>query len=265
MNNMDQRFATLRKEGKGALIAYFPLGEPRIDPLEMAKMYFDNGVDILEIGFPVADPFLDGRVVADSMARILGSGFEVEWFFEQINEIHNKIPGISLEIFGYAQLFDKVNRESFCRYCRQSKTDAVLIADADKQLQRSLDAELPQNIYNLRFMPYDFTEENILDAAANAEGYLLYQAVTGATGAREKLDKGLEEKVRCLKSKIYNVPICPGFGISTPKHCAEIMKMGADGVIIGSLVVDSIIKDGLGKTGQLLRTMKNSLITKAYT
>lgn len=262
MNNMDLRFATLKKEGKGALIAYFPLGEPGINSLEMAKTYFDNGVDILEIGFPVANPFSDGRVVTDSMARILGSGFEVEWFFEQINEINNKIPEISLEIFGYTQLFDKVSRENFCRYCQQSKTDAILITDADKQLQRNLDVELPQNIYNLRFMPYDYTKEDVLDAAANAKGFVFYQAVTGATGTREKLDKELEEKVKYLKSEINNIPICPGFGISTPKHCTDIMKMGAEGVIIGSLVVDSIIKDGLKKTGQLLRTLKNSLITK---
>jgi len=36
------------------------------------------------------------------------------------------------------------------------------------------------------------------------------------------------------------VPVCVGFGISTPEHAAAVAKAGADGVIIGSKIVGLI-------------------------
>ena len=43
--------------------------------------------------------------------------------------------------------------------------------------------------------------------------------------------------------KVTSVPVCVGFGISKPEHAATIVKAGADGVIIGSKIVDLIEKN----------------------
>ncbi|MFA6176770.1 MAG: tryptophan synthase subunit alpha, partial [Phycisphaerae bacterium] len=43
---------------------------------------------------------------------------------------------------------------------------------------------------------------------------------------------------------ITKVPICVGFGVSTPQHAKSLADAGADGVIIGSRIV-KIIEDNL--------------------
>lgn len=66
-------------------------------------------------------------------------------------------------------------------------------------------------------------------------------------------------KVEGLKKHLPNTWICPGFSIPTENHCKSIMSMGKDGVIIGSLVVDTIYKHKLAETGKLLKRLKSSL------
>jgi tryptophan synthase alpha chain len=44
--------------------------------------------------------------------------------------------------------------------------------------------------------------------------------------------------VRAVRA-ISNVPVCVGFGVSTPEHAARIAAF-ADGVVVGSAVVDRI-------------------------
>jgi tryptophan synthase alpha chain len=69
-------------------------------------------------------------------------------------------------------------------------------------------------------------------------GFLYYVSLQGVTGARSDLAKGIEEKVRTAQS-LGEVPICVGFGVSTPEQAATIGAY-ADGVVIGSAIVDRI-------------------------
>jgi len=47
------------------------------------------------------------------------------------------------------------------------------------------------------------------------------------------------------------VPVCVGFGISTPQHAAAVAKAGADGVIIGSKIV-GLIEKNLGDSEKMI-------------
>jgi tryptophan synthase alpha chain len=51
--------------------------------------------------------------------------------------------------------------------------------------------------------------------------------------------------------KVTDVPVCVGFGVSSPEHAATIAKAGADGVIIGSRIVQ-MIEDNLGDRHKML-------------
>ena len=48
----------------------------------------------------------------------------------------------------------------------------------------------------------------------------------------------VEEKVRFAKS-LGEMPVCVGFGVATPEH-AETIGAYADGVVVGSAIVDRI-------------------------
>jgi tryptophan synthase alpha chain len=64
--------------------------------------------------------------------------------------------------------------------------------------------------------------------------------------------KGLVGKLK----KLTRVPVCVGFGISTPQQAAEVAKDGADGVIIGSRIVGIIEENLKNKTKCLIEISK---------
>jgi tryptophan synthase alpha chain len=82
--------------------------------------------------------------------------------------------------------------------------------------------------------------------ASKTSGFIYTVSVLGVTGSREKLSDTVEGLVGKLKG-LTDVPVCVGFGISTPEHAAAVAKAGADGVIIGSKIV-GLIEKNLGET-----------------
>jgi tryptophan synthase alpha chain len=82
------------------------------------------------------------------------------------------------------------------------------------------------------------TPERLAMLAQQTRGFLYYVSLKGVTGARSDLAKGIEEQVRRIRS-VSEIPVCVGFGISTPEQAARVGAF-ADGVVVGSALVDRI-------------------------
>jgi tryptophan synthase alpha chain len=53
-------------------------------------------------------------------------------------------------------------------------------------------------------------------------------------------------------------PLCVGFGISTPVQARQVADM-ADGIIIGSRLVELVSKDGVRAAASFVRTVRQAL------
>ena len=82
-------------------------------------------------------------------------------------------------------------------------------------------------------------EERAAAIAQHTTGFIYTVSTLGVTGERAKLSNTVKPLITRLKA-LTDVPICVGFGISTPQQAAEVAKAGADGVIIGSRIVKII-------------------------
>ena len=74
--------------------------------------------------------------------------------------------------------------------------------------------------------------------ARNAKGFVYLVSVTGVTGERKSISEGLGELISRVREHT-DVPVCVGFGISTPEQAAQVGAL-ADGVIVGSACVKAI-------------------------
>ena len=87
------------------------------------------------------------------------------------------------------------------------------------------------------------------DLALTVEALILKRALQALSLANKAgLASSGFDKVEGLVGKIKeltSVPVCVGFGISTPEHAEAVAKAGADGVIIGSKIV-GLIESTLG-------------------
>jgi tryptophan synthase alpha chain len=85
------------------------------------------------------------------------------------------------------------------------------------------------------------TEERLERIMDRVSGYVYVQARLGVTGARSDLSDRTESTLSRLEG--YDVPKAVGFGISSGEHAESVVAAGADGVIVGSALVD-IVAEG---------------------
>ena len=87
-------------------------------------------------------------------------------------------------------------------------------------------------------------------------------SVVGITGERSELPTGLLDQLGWLRTQT-TLPLCVGFGISTPEH-VRTLRDTADGVIVGSALVrkleqkkpiDAIVSD----VGDLVQELADAL------
>jgi tryptophan synthase alpha chain len=84
--------------------------------------------------------------------------------------------------------------------------------------------------------------DRIEAAAQAATGFLYFVSVTGVTGARKALPREISARVAAVRSA-SKVPVVIGFGVSTPEQARALGKL-ADGVVVGSAIVDRIAEGG---------------------
>jgi tryptophan synthase alpha chain len=73
------------------------------------------------------------------------------------------------------------------------------------------------------------------EIARHGGGFVYLISRMGVTGERDTLSSELPETVARLREST-TLPICIGFGISTPEQAQTVARLG-DGVIVGSAIV----------------------------
>src|SRR2546423_12569899 len=73
------------------------------------------------------------------------------------------------------------------------------------------------------------------EIARHGSGFVYLISRLGVTGVQENTAASLPETIAKLRSTT-KLPICGGFGISTPAQARSVGKL-ADGVVVGSVMV----------------------------
>jgi tryptophan synthase alpha chain len=92
---------------------------------------------------------------------------------------------------------------------------------------------------------------------AGAQGFIYLVARLGVTGATASLAKGLGESVGQVR-RATRLPIAVGFGISTPAQASDVATL-ADGVVVGSALVDVLGRQGVRGADIFLRSLREAL------
>ena len=248
MKTYKQVFSELKRT---AMIPFFVIGDPDFETsLSIVKTAIDSGADILELGIPFSDPIADGPTIQKADIRSIKSGMTVQKARQFIRMVKD-YKDIPIGLLMYYNLIFQYGTEKFFRDFHQAGVNSVLVADmtiddADEIIPPAVSAGL-----DTVFMVTPVTNDRRMKLiAAKTTGFIYTVSLLGVTGSREKLSGEVAGLVKRLK-KITDVPVCVGFGISTPEHAAAVAKAGADGVIIGSRIV-KIIEDNLGNKEKTL-------------
>ena len=241
MKNYKQTFAELKR---AALIPFFVIGDPDFDTsLEIVKAAIDGGADILELGIAFSDPIADGPTIQKADIRALNAGITVEKAKDFIAKI-KAYKDIPIGLLMYYNLIFQYGTENFFADFAKAGTNSVLVADLSIDDVDEIYAPARKAGLDTVFMVTPNTEtERAKKIAEKCTGFIYTVSLLGVTGGRDTLSDMIKPLISRLKS-ITDVPVCVGFGVSTPQHAVELAKAGADGIIIGSRIV-KIIEENL--------------------
>lgn len=227
-------FSTL---DRAALIPFFVIGDPNYElSLDLVKAAIDAGADVLELGIPFSDPVADGPTIQKADLRSLASGMTPGRALELIAEV-TRYKAIPVGLLVYYNLVVQYGVERFCEDFKAAGGTSLLVADLSIDDADEIAAPAAAAGLETVFMVTPNTpDERIKRIAAKTTGFIYTVSLMGTTGERAGLSSRVESLVQRIKAHT-SVPVCVGFGISTPEHAAQVASAGADGVIIGSRIV----------------------------
>jgi len=243
------------KPGKTAFIGFTVGGDPDKDTcVRIAQALIDGGTDILELGVPFSDPVADGPAIQRADDRALSAGTTPSVIFEIVRDIRT-FSDVPIVLLTYYNIVYRRGIEWFYKEARDAGVDGILIADMPiEESDEACEAAGRYGIDPIFLVTRTTSDERIQKIAAKARGYLYLVSVLGVTGVRETVETGaidLLDRVR----RYTSLPLALGFGISTPEHAKVCACAGADGIIVGSAIVN-IVERNLGRPDLMDRELK---------
>lgn len=232
-SRLSARFASLAAEGRKALVCYVTAGHP--DPVSSVRLLRGlaaAGADVIEVGVPFSDPLADGPVIQRSSQIALDQGMTLDRTLALVAEAALDIPVV---LFSYLNPIIAAGPDVLSR-ARAAGVDGVLVTDlpvgADPVREQWFGAS---GLDFVRLVAPTTPAARMTEIGLHGGGFVYLISRLGVTGEREALPDDLPITVARLRTAT-TLPLCIGFGISTPAQAQAAARLG-DGVVVGSALV----------------------------
>jgi tryptophan synthase alpha chain len=233
MNRIDAVFKSLAEKKEKALVGFVTAGDPDMaGSLRIVSSMCSAGLDILELGVPFSDPTADGPVIQRSSGRALAAGVNLSAVLDMIAvlRLRSQVPII---VFSYYNPILAYGAAAFHRDALDAGADGVLLVDLPPEESAELtDLWANDGLRLIRLTSPTTPPERMRRIASCASGFIYHVSQLGVTGGQGLQPENIAAKVKDLRAAT-RLPICVGFGISTPEQVAAVARV-ADGVVIGS-------------------------------
>lgn len=241
MSDLATKLAELKGRGQPGLIAYVTAGDPNLDELPaILNALQEGGADAIEIGIPFSDPIADGPVIQASSQRSLDRGVTVAQIFRKLQEFHNGNPNhLPLIVMGYANPILRMGWADFSDTAVKSGVSGVIVCDMIPDQASEWNATAHAAGLNTIWLAAPTsTPDRISIVVRESRGFVYAVSRTGVTGAGE-LETDLGEFLSAIHAQT-ELPIYVGFGIRTAHDVRRVVTAGADGAIVGSVLVEKL-------------------------
>jgi len=255
---MSRIASVFSRDGHKALIPYVTVGYPSVDDtLEVVQLMAGNGCDIVELGIPFSDPLADGATIQKASFHALENGVTPKVCLEVATKLRQKVD-VPLVFMTYFNPVFHYGLEEFCSDCAGAGVDGLIIPDLPPDEGLGLeDVTQKHNMDLIYLLAPTSSDERISLIAGRARGFIYLVSVTGVTGSRDSLPPELNSFVSRVREAATQ-PLCVGFGISTPEQAKQVADI-ADGVIVGSRIIQLMETEGLTSVGNFISDLRQAL------
>lgn len=246
LENIKLAFENAKKNQKGAFIPFFTIGDPDAETFLKLMDEVADHADIIELGIPFSDPLADGPTIQKANERARSAGTNLSQCFDLIKKAKAK-TGKPIVLLTYANIVgsDDVRKDVLEGFA-ESGVDGIIIADVPIEEAEPFRRDIEKHgLGFIQLVTPNTSPQRLRHIMNIASGFLYLVAVSGVTGARSEVLDETRTVLRSIHLSGHNrLPICVGFGISKPEHVREIIKLGANGAIVGSAII-RIIEENL--------------------
>lgn len=233
MSALDVRFASLRAQGRKALVGYVTAGHP--DPsrsVALLQGLEGAGVDVIELGVPFSDPLADGPVIQHSSQVAIEHGVTLDAALRIVQRAGLSVPVV---LFSYLNPIMAAGSDVLAR-AKSAGVHGVLVTDLPVGADREREAWFgASGLDFVRLVAPTTPAARMEEIGRHGRGFVYLVSRLGVTGERATLPVDLPATVARLRAST-TLPICIGFGISTPDQARDAARLG-DGVVVGSAIV----------------------------
>ena len=248
---IDRRFAALKKEGRAALVTFTMAGDPDYETsLAIAKALPKAGADVIELGMPFTDPMADGPVIQAAGLRALKSGQRMTKTLALVRELRKEDDETPIVLMGYYNPIYVYGSDRFLADAKAAGVDGFIVVDLPPEEDEELCLPaLKAGLNFIRLATPTTDDKRLPTVLTNTSGFVYYVSVTGITGMAAPDTTKATAAVARIK-RHTRLPVAVGFGVRTAEQARSIAE-GADGVVVGSALVDALRQslDENGKAG----------------
>ena len=246
---IDRRFATLKAQGRAALVTFLTAGDPDADTsLAILKALPQAGADIIELGMPFTDPMADGPAIQASSQRALTAGQTLKKTLAMVQAFRQNENPTPIILMGYYNPIYIYGVEKFLADANSAGVDGLIVVDLPPEEDDELCLPALRAGLNFIRLATPTTDDRRLPAVlANTSGFVYYVSVTGITGMAAPDANAVATAIGRIK-RHTKLPIAVGFGVRTAEQ-ARAIAAAADGVVIGSALIEAL-KQSLDQRGK---------------
>ena len=244
--------------GEPAFVPYLAAGDPDYEAsIEYVEALARGGADVIELGLPFSEPIAEGPTIQEAVVRSLEAGMTPTRFFEFVEELDVDVPLVCMTYYNLIYQYGDSEARSasdatgetasegprpFVEKAAAVGIEGFVVPDLPAEEAGPLREACDEFGLDLVFIVAPTTRgERLERMQEQVSGYVYVQARLGTTGARDDVSDHTEESLARVAD--WDVPKAVGFGIKTGDHAARIVSAGADGIIVGSALVD-IVAEG---------------------
>jgi len=237
---IDRRFATLKHEGRAALVTFLMSGDPDYETsLAIIKALPAAGADMIELGMPFTDPMADGPAIQAAGLRALKAGQTLKKTLAMVRAFRETERDTPIVLMGYYNPIYIFGVERFLAEASTAGVDGLIVVDLPPEEDDELCLPALRAGLNFVRLATPTTDDKRLPAVlANTSGFVYYVSITGITGAATA-DAGKVTSAVTRIKRHTTLPVCVGFGVKDARSAAAIAR-GADGVVVGSALVEAL-------------------------
>jgi tryptophan synthase alpha chain len=263
MTTVKARMKEVLSRGEKVLVSGVPVGYPDLDATRrVVEIYIRSGIDLVEFSMPSLIPYIDTKIIAESNIKALELEPELNKHLQLLAKIREDFPDEPFYMMAYADFIRKLGMERFVTSIREIGVESLELPDKeekDPELWRKLDVSLEKaGIYRTYIFHHPFNRQFLDQVKNKTQGFVLLQSFADDQGKRPRVAPENKNIIAAMREAGLAVPIILGYGINNPERVKEAAQVGADGVIVGTAMIERLNKGDYDGLSSFIRDLKTA-------